>query len=133
MTGDSTGSSGGPGATTVLVVEDDPDVREAISEALADSGFRAVTATDGRDALSYLRKRGAARPSLILLDLMMPVMDGFQFRTEQRSDPEVAEIPIVVISASGDITQAASSMAAAGVLRKPVRLPDLLAMVRRFT
>ena len=120
-------------AATVLVVEDDPDVREAISEALADGGFAPVTASHGGDALDYLRAEGQLRPSLILLDLMMPVMDGFQFRTEQRNDPRMAEIPVVVISASGDIENVAAAMNAAGILRKPVRLPELLAMVRRFT
>ena len=71
----------------VLVVEDEEMIRDSLVEILADSGYDAIAAVDGRDALDKLRT-GSPRPCLILLDLMMPIMDGWSFREQQRSDPE---------------------------------------------
>jgi two-component system, chemotaxis family, chemotaxis protein CheY len=86
-------------ADVVLVVDDDPAVVEGLSELLEEEGYIVATATDGRDALEQLR--AGLRPSVILLDLMMPRMDGWDFRQEQMKDAELRDIPTVVISAAG--------------------------------
>jgi signal transduction histidine kinase len=99
----------------VLLVEDDTDLREAVCEALADSGYQVITAVDGNDGLRQLRE---ARPDVVVLDLMMPKLDGWQFRIEQRKDPMTAAIPVVAISASGSATAAAID--ADVFLRKPL-------------
>ena len=113
----------------VLVVEDDIDIRATMCEALEDNGYKAVGAANGLEALAYLRGSNE-RPSLILLDLMMPVMDGQTFRAEQRADPALASIPVVVISAYRDVDRYASELAAE-CLAKPVRLDTLLETARR--
>src|SRR5262245_171995 len=99
----------------VLLVEDDADLREAVCEALADVGHDVLTAIDGSDGLSKLRE---SRPDVVVLDLMMPKLDGWQFRVEQRKDPVLATIPLVAISASGNATAAAID--ADAFLRKPL-------------
>ncbi len=116
---------------TVLVVEDDRDVREAIAEVLADSHYEALHASNGAEALEQLRA-AAVRPCVILLDIMMPTMDGWQFRSEQQRDPSMKDIPVVILSAGADAKEAAAQMAAAGFLRKPVALERLLGVVQRF-
>jgi len=113
----------------VLVVEDDPDIRDTFCEALGDHGYTPVGASNGAEALEYLRS-DRAPPCLILLDLMMPVMDGQTFRAEQLADPELARIPCIVISAYRDVERYAIEMAA-DCLPKPVRLDVLLATARR--
>ena len=84
--------------STVLVVDDDRDLRDALCGALEESDFAAVGVADGRAALQYL-KSGAPKPSLILLDWMMPVLSGGEFREQQLQDPQIADIPVIVISA----------------------------------
>ena len=83
----------------ILVVDDDPDIRESLREVLEDEGHSTVCVSNGREALDYLRS--GKRPCVILLDLMMPVMDGWQFRREQKQDPAIADIPLIVITATG--------------------------------
>jgi CheY-like chemotaxis protein len=113
----------------VLVVEDDPDIRATLCEALEDHGYTAVGVSNGVEALAYLRS-DAERPRLILLDLMMPVMDGQTFRAEQRADAQLAAIPVIVISAYRDVERYAQELAT-DYLAKPVRLEQLLDMARR--
>jgi CheY-like chemotaxis protein len=81
----------------ILIVEDDADLREMMAQLLTLEGFRAETVANGREALDYLQK--GDYPDLILLDLMMPVMDGWEFRRRQRAHPEYAQVPVVVLSA----------------------------------
>jgi len=83
----------------VLVVDDDPDIRDSLREVLEDEGYTVSSVANGREALDYLRS--GKRPCVILLDLMMPVMDGWQFRREQKQDATIADIPLVVITATG--------------------------------
>jgi CheY-like chemotaxis protein len=112
-------------APLVLVVDDDPDILEAICDILEGEGYGVARARHGAEALERLRER---RPDLILLDLMMPVMDGLAFAhalRERRLDPE---IPIVVISADGN-PQKAASIGARGFLAKPFDIDALLAHV----
>ena len=115
----------------VLVVEDDSDVREAIVEALIDAEFGTVEAANGEEALRRLRDCEGT-PCLILLDMMMPVMDGWQFRQAQTADPAIADIPVVVLSAHVSASEAANDMRADGFLKKPVKLDALVAAVARF-
>jgi two-component system cell cycle sensor histidine kinase/response regulator CckA len=88
----------------VLLVEDDAELREAIGEALATHGLDVTAVEDGREALDRMRQ---VRPDVVVLDLMMPVMDGWQFRLEQRRDPELAQVPVVALSASRSASAAA--------------------------
>jgi len=116
---------------TVLVVEDDSEVRDAIAEVLADFDYKAVPASNGAEALEHLRA-GSIMPCLILLDVMMPTMDGWAFRAEQQRDPSVKDIPVILLSAHTDVRLAAKQMQAAGFLAKPVAIDNLLATVERF-
>jgi len=111
----------------VLIVEDDDDAREMMSELISGEGFSPQTAVNGRDALDQLAH--GLRPHVILLDLMMPVMDGFQFRARQREDPDVADIPVLVLSAAGE---RARHLDAAANLPKPVDFDRLIDTIRQY-
>jgi signal transduction histidine kinase len=111
-----------PGEIRLLLVEDDSSIRFALSDMLTDEGFDVTTVVNGRDALEELRR--SAPPDVILLDLMMPVMDGWEFRVEQRADPLLASIPLLAMSA--DLSAKARAIAADGYIRKPIDFPDLL-------
>jgi CheY-like chemotaxis protein len=113
----------------ILVVEDDLATREALNLILSAEGYCVCTAADGVDALDQLR--GGARPGLILLDLMMPLMDGWQFRQEQLRDSRLADIPVIVCSAAGRVGQRAANLHALAYLDKPVDPSVLLDLVRR--
>jgi CheY-like chemotaxis protein len=109
------------GRGPILLVEDDEDIRESISQVLADLELGFLTAQNGRDGLAAARKATPA-PGLILLDLTMPIMDGWQFLDELRKDAVLAEIPVVVMTAVIDATPVNVS----GVLRKPISYEQLL-------
>ncbi|MGE0399354.1 MAG: response regulator [Kofleriaceae bacterium] len=114
----------------ILVVDDDSEIRETIVEALRDRGYEALGAGDGVEALDTLRSRSPW--CLILLDLMMPIMDGWQMRKEQLADPNLSTIPVVVVSATTDVTQAATTLHAVDYVTKPARLNQLLEAVERY-
>jgi CheY-like chemotaxis protein len=109
----------------VLVVDDDPDILDAICDILEGEGYRVARARHGEEALLRVETE---RPALILLDLMMPVMDGVKFSQALRLRPGVQDVPIVVISADGN-RQRASSVGAVGYLAKPFDIDSLLAQV----
>jgi CheY-like chemotaxis protein len=111
----------------ILLIEDDPDLADALLEVLQADGYRVVHAPDGSSALGMLSH--GKLPQVIMLDLMMPNMDGWEFRTEQLRDPRLAKIPVVVLSASGE---RAHPVDAALVLRKPITLEILVAAARKF-
>ena len=111
----------------ILVIDDDNDIREIISAVLAAEGHEVVGAVDGVAALDPLQRDG--RPTLILLDMMMPRLDGEGFIKAMRSDPNLADIPVVILTAHPGARAKASELGAAGCLRKPVELTDLLAAV----
>lgn len=115
---------------SILVIDDDPDMREILTEILAEEGYRVAGARNGREALEYLRHE--TRPSLILLDIMMPEMDGWRFRREQQKQPELASIPVVLLSAHGSVRDAALALGAADYLRKPLRVETLLEVAERY-
>lgn len=100
-------------------------------DVLNDYGYDAVGATNGREALARLRA-SAALPCLILLDLMMPVMDGRGFREAQLLDHELAKIPVVVVSAYGNSAKHAEELGAVAHLDKPLKLATLLQLIERF-
>lgn len=113
---------------TVMVVDDERDPRESVCEWLSAKGYAVVAARDGADALRQLRASDGHKPDVILLDLMMPVMNGWQFREQQVRDPELASIPVVVITANRDTR----GIQADDTLFKPVNPEHLLEVVERF-
>ena len=114
---------------TVMVVEDDVDIRQALIEILEDHGFGTLGARDGAEALSIL-SHATELPCVILLDLMMPVMDGSSFRQAQLQDPRLASIPVVVLSAYRDVDRHAAPIDAVSVLRKPPSVRELVTVLR---
>jgi CheY-like chemotaxis protein len=119
--------SGGVGP--VLVVEDDPDIRQAIAELLEDEGYECILAEHGLDALETLRRR---TPSLVLTDLLMPVMDGVELIARVRADTRWSHLPIVVMTAAGDrIIGVEVESLNVPVLRKPVDVANLAQVISR--
>ena len=116
-----------PSAAHILVVEDEPDLLDALSDLLTDEGYAVSGAANGADALAFLADRPA--PDLILLDLMMPVMNGFDFREAQRRDPRLDAIPTVALTASPDSRVRALDVPA--WLAKPLSIDDLLDTIER--
>jgi len=110
----------------VLLVEDNDDIREMMALALQLAGARVMCAANGREALAVLKGRPV--PNLILLDLMMPVMNGWQFRVAQQSDPSLSQIPVVVVTAAG-VRDDIPAINADGWLSKPVDFDRLLATI----
>ena len=115
---------------SILIVDDDKDIREILRDVLEEEGYAIVEATNGVEALSSLR--GDVLPRVILLDLMMPVMDGQEFRKAQLADPRIAGIPVIVFTADANAKQKADRLAAADAFGKPVRLDDLIGSVARI-
>jgi CheY-like chemotaxis protein len=115
----------------VMVVEDDRAVRESIVEILEDHDYQPMSAANGREAFERLR-REVVKPRLILLDIMMPIMDGWEFRALQKDDPELGSIPVVVLTAHASVDEAVSGMRVDGALQKPLHLHKLLTTVERF-
>lgn len=114
----------------VLLVEDNEDVRTAIAMLLRVEGSGVVEASDGTEALDQLHK--GPPPCLILLDLMMPKTDGWQFRKAQVHDPSLAKIPVVLLSGAGNLPHHADELGARGYLKKPVDVDQLVHAVWRF-
>jgi CheY-like chemotaxis protein len=117
-------------AKLILVVDYDYDIREALQEALEDAGYKVAVAVNGRAALELMET--GPMPALILLDLMMPVMNGEEFIQIQQEDPTLAHIPVVILTANGRIKEKATSLRTAGYMHKPFTLEDLLAIARQF-
>lgn len=111
----------------ILIVEDDEAIAEAIVGLLEDEGYAAVSVSDGRAALEKLRD--GEKTCLILLDISMPVMNGWQFRQEQLKDAALAPVPVVVCTADGRAAVKAQSIGAAGWLQKPIDPERLLEVV----
>jgi CheY-like chemotaxis protein len=116
----------------VLIVEDNEATRESLAFLLQSAGYATAEAADGREALDLLHTQEPP-PRLILLDLMMPHMDGWQFLRERRKEPPLAEVPVVLFTAAGGIdAPAAWALGADDVLHKPADPDDLLAAVGRY-
>ena len=114
----------------VLIVDDDADVREDYAELLREEGYQVMTAANGREALEQLEATTA--PSLILLDLKMPVMDGWKFHRKLAEDPALSHVPVVLLSGSSDVYEEASRLAADDFLLKPVPVRELLGTVEQY-
>jgi CheY-like chemotaxis protein len=112
-------------AGTILIVEDEQEARETLSEFLGLNGFHVAEASNGAEAWKFLLNSGP--PCLIILDINMPIMDGRQFRTLQMGDPGLAKIPVVLISALGP--SATADLDATAVIRKPIDVAALLHVV----
>lgn len=115
----------------VLVIDDDVAIREALEAVLEDEGYAVQSAANGREALALLRT-GEGQPTVILLDLMMPVVNGWEFRAAQQGDPSLAPIPVVVLSADRDVAAKAAALQVSGYLAKPINLDVLLDVVRGY-
>ena len=118
------------GATlSILIIEDEHDIRAVLTEILEDEGYAVASVPNGLEALMFLQEH---RPQLILLDLGMPVMTGWEFREQQRRDPALADIPVIVMSAIPHLSQTAAALQAANCLDKPIELNALLGMVEQY-
>ena len=115
---------------TVLVVDDDPDICAVLETFLCLADFDVITASNGRDALQKLCVT-VILPSVILLDLMMPVMDGIEFRRHQQADMRIRDIPVVCLSARHDAQQTAMRLGILECLGKPFELDAVLAAIFR--
>jgi CheY-like chemotaxis protein len=111
---------------TVMVVEDDHDIRDSLTVALSDAGYAVIDASNGQVALDRL---ATAEPKVILLDLMMPVLNGLEFLVEFRKNARWSRIPVIVASANRGYD--ADDLGTFAVLRKPLELDDLLDWVKR--
>lgn len=114
----------------ILLVEDDQDLRESLQILIRRRGFNIDTAENGRDALEKIRPD--APPCLILLDLMMPVMDGWQLRAELLKRPPLAEIPVVLLSGVADLSSEARTLQAIDYLLKPIDLNRVYQLVSTY-
>jgi DNA-binding response OmpR family regulator len=115
----------------ILVIEDDPDLAESLRDALGQEGYDVTIAPDGLVALEMLR-REKVRPRLIILDLMMPAVNGWEFHAAVRTDPTLGKIPVVVLSALIDERQQTwLGVAPENCIRKPFELSTLIAAVDR--
>ena len=110
----------------LLVVEDDESARDALADILDLEGFDVALSSNGQEALNYLRSKPL--PDLIILDLQMPIMNGWQFRREQNKNPRLASVPVLVLTAF----QSAGDMKVAAVMRKPIDIQRLLSTVHEL-
>jgi len=113
-----------------MIVEDDADVREAVSELLHEHGFGTLCAENGQDALVLLRKQPNVRA--IVLDVTMPVMNGATFRGEQLADPTLADIPLILLTGREDSAPIARALGAAACVQKPFSPSDLLRVLADY-
>lgn len=111
---------------SVLLVEDDPDIRESLGEFLTDQGYEVETAQNGQEGLRQLEKH---KPGLVLLDLMMPVMNGWQFLEKKKTEPEISKVPVLVISAVPGAPYVPGALA---TLKKPIDLHRLMDFVELY-
>mgnify|MGYP001091741075 CR=1 FL=1 len=114
---------------TVLIVDDERDTNDILASLVRGRGFEAIQVYSGAKAFEAIEK---AKPDLILLDLMMPNMDGWEFRAEQRRNREMTPVPTVILSADGNVDQNMEALQADGYLRKPIHIKTLLQLVERF-
>lgn len=119
------------GAATILLVEDDPDIRGALAELLEAEGYEVLAAANGRRALELLeRTRGQA--CLVLLDLVMPVMSGTEFLAVKERAAAIAPIPVVLVSASTEGAEHTAREHGVPLVRKPIRIDLLLSLVEEY-
>lgn len=115
----------------ILVVEDDTSIRELLVELLESEGYAVASAVNGLEGIKYLQSQGI--PDLILIDLMMPVMDGYSFRSEQLKNDSWAKIPTVVMSAEANAKEKMKNFNITAFLSKPVELDTILQTVAQYS
>lgn len=113
----------------ILVVEDDADLGDVVAMVLGAAGYTPVLAKDGREALERLRD---FKPRVILLDLMMPGMNGWELRAALQRDPALAAVPVVVMTGDGNAASKAAALDAADYMQKPIDVPKLLRTMSRY-
>jgi len=113
------------------VVDDDADIRELLTELLKDEGYSVESAANGQEALTWL-VAGSSNPCVILLDLMMPIMNGWELGQRLRQLPRFADVPVIVISADRDVPAHAQELKVAAFLQKPLELRELLQTVQQY-
>jgi len=118
-----------PSDAAVLIVDDDPEIREVMAAILAGIGYRTTTAANGREALARLRSAPDHPPGLLLIDLQMPVMSGWELCAALKADPQLASIPVVLLSAAADLEEEATSLGTAGCIKKPVDADALVQVI----
>ena len=116
-------------ARTVLIVDDDRSIRRSLHAALDDEGYDVAEADNGLEALRQLRE--GPRPHVILLDLMMPVMDGYTFSSRMHREPELADIPVIVVTAGGNCAEVRRRLSVLDCLHKPLDLGRLLDTIEK--
>jgi CheY-like chemotaxis protein len=119
------------GQKKILLVEDDQDIRETLVELLQEEGYDVLFAENGQVGLDKLESIKDL-PNLILLDLMMPIKDGFQFCLEKEANPKFSHIPVVVMSADGHIRENQQRVNASAYLKKPLDIYQVIDVVQRF-
>jgi CheY-like chemotaxis protein len=119
-------------APRILVIDDNSELRESLVEVLRDHGCAVVEAANGSEGLKLLRCQ-KKKIDLVVLDLMMPIMNGATFRWHQRLDPSIAKVPVLVLSSVRDGEKSARVLGAAGYLLKPVNPDELMAAVKKLT
>ena len=113
------------GGKTILLAEDDQDIRDVVQEVLEERGYDVIPARTGRQALDVLALDEAARPAAVILDLMMPIVTGWQVLEEMRQRPELEKIPVIILTAvSQDMPTGATA-----ILRKPFDINELLSLL----
>jgi CheY-like chemotaxis protein len=116
---------------TVLVVDDHVDLRDSIAVLLEIEGYAVVDAGNGREALRYLSSSSSANVAAIVLDLAMPVMDGWEFLAERRANPTLSEIPTIVVTGVSDARRRHKELAELAVFTKPFHFEELIGELRR--
>jgi CheY-like chemotaxis protein len=116
-------------AETIMVVEDDPDLRADLAELFRDEGYDVVTAREGGEALRWMQS--ALRPGLIVLDLLMTPMTGWEFRSRQLEDPVLASVPVIILSGVSDVPRHAARLDVSDYFGKPIEVDRLLQTVQR--
>lgn len=115
----------------ILLVEDDQDIRDTLIELLEGEGYEVFFAENGQVGLDRLTE-GAVLPNLILLDLMMPIKDGFQFCAEKDANPKIAHLPVVVMSADGHVRENQQRVNALAYLKKPLDIYEIINTVEKY-
>lgn len=115
----------------VFVVEDDQDIREALTDLLESEGYEVTTAENGQIGIDKL-SAASHLPDVILLDLMMPIKDGFQFYAEKSAIPEFSDVPVIIMSADGHILDKQRQLKAQAYIKKPVDIDHILKVVDHY-
>lgn len=113
----------------VLIIDDERDIRETLQELLESEGHHITLASNGQDALNLLHSPSEEKFDLILLDLMMPVMSGIDFRLEQQKDPQLRQIPTYLMSASRNTQKVSSELELSGFINKPIEINELFSVI----